>query len=187
MVAAADRMSRPAVAWSCVLLAGLALWAWLLAGQRLASSPAPASPAAALEERLLAWPLAEVAAVEVAQGSARVRIERSGEAWRMTDRATGATSSAQDLAARLAMFSAARIERSFPVAADALAEYGVGARALTVRIFLAASGAPARELRFGARTPDGFGQYAWLRESARMVTVPAYHAANLAALLPASD
>lgn len=180
------------VGWFAVLVAGVALWAWLL------NEPAPTplvmhgDPALAPGDRLLAWPLARVAAIELARDGRRVRIEQAGPAgtqvWHYANDLPSAepgadTGPARFLDTHLAMFAAARIERSFALVPDALADYGLAEPAFTVRIQLDGRAAPARELAIGARTPDGFGQYVRIEPDSRIVSVPAYHVSNLGELL----
>jgi hypothetical protein len=172
--------------WLGALAAGIALWSGLAltpAAPPMAQTPATAAPS----DRLLAWPLAELAALDIEHAGRRARIERAANLidWRYAEGAPSAMDAQQStrfLRAHLDMFSAARIERRFPLAA-AQAEYGFEGSTFRLRLFSATGHASPRELRFGARTPDGFGQYVALAHTQEVAIVPAYHVANLAELV----
>jgi len=179
-------------AWLAVLAAGVALWVWLLNAPEQTPAMTHGEPTLEHSDRLLAWPLARIAVIDFAQDGRTVHIEQAGpvgtQAWHYGHDAPAGDDSeraptARFLDAHLAMFAAARIERSFALDPDTLADYGLAAPAFTVRIQLDARAPPARELAVGARTPDGFGQYVHIEPDSRIVTVPAYHVTNLTELL----
>lgn len=174
--------------WLAVFIGGLALWVYLLAdGGEERISPASAGEAA-LDDRLLAWPLARLTSLEFIGARGSRRIERAGGTWQYA-RATDAPEALPAAGAatafiveHLTMLSAARIERTFPVAPAALQEYGIASAGERVLLYVDGQAAPVRTLHIGKRTPDGFGQYVLLDPLGHIVIVPAYHIDNLAAL-----
>lgn len=173
-------MNRRTVFWLSVWVCGLALW-WMLARDH-ADPIASGESEVSAPDRLLAWPLERLSALEFGQPIDRERIVRGPDAgWRYRNRESN-QETMDFIAPRLRMFAAARIERSFTAPPSAFAEYGINEQSAEFQIYIDDASAPARSLRIGKRTPDGFGQYVLLEEEQRIVTVPAYHIENLAAL-----
>jgi Domain of unknown function (DUF4340) len=175
----APEMNRRTVFWLGVCACGLALW-WLMARNAGPISPHEIEISAA--DRLLAWPLERLSTLEFGQPLNRQRIVRlPPKEWRYQHKASN-QETMDFIAPRLRMFSAARIERSFTAPPSAFTEYGITGQSAEFNIYIDDASVPVRSLRVGNRTPDGFGQYVLLEEEQRIVTVPAYHIENLAAL-----
>ncbi len=157
------------LAWTIVALAsGVAIVAWFQTEDRVRVEHA------AETELPLVFRMSpsEIFAFEVESQTATERFERAE---------SGAFASIE-VESALSTLLRARVERRFPLDAEALQRFGLDEPVLTVRLYRVIA-ENALAFTMGDRSPDGFSRYATVDGSPEIITVPDYHRENLEHLL----
>jgi hypothetical protein len=144
------------------------------------------------DRRLLPVPVAELGAIEIAQAGRLHRFERDASGAWFYHGVHAATAVAhahvpdpaltQRIERAFAAFGRTRVERQFPVGADA-ATYGLAAPAVVILVYGPKDSQPLAQYAVGGVAPDTVSRYATLVGSRVVITIPDYHVENLLALV----
>ena len=180
---------RVVLVW-LVLVALLATIATLEYAERRRTARAAGGDA----RRLLAAPVSELGAVEIAEAGRLHRFERDtagrwfyhgvhggseGEHAHAADPAV-----AERVKRTLAALGRARMERGLPLQGDG-ATYGLTAPDLVVLVYRPGQRQPLAQYAVGHEAPDRLSRYVLRVGASAVVTIPNYHIDNLRALLRA--
>lgn len=180
---------RTAVAWLAlaVLAAAIAASEYV---ERAATAARPRDPGL-----LLAAPLDEVGAIEIADAGRLHRFERDAAgAWFYHGVHAGETAAhthapdpalAERIAGTFAALARARVERQFPVERGA-DRYGVAAPDRIVLAYRRGESEPMAQYAIGHVAPDTVSQYVMVVGRPVVATIPKYQIDNLMALVQAA-
>ena len=186
------RRGRPGLLALWLVLAVLAVPIGILEWRdRARHEPAPPADA----RRLLPVPLAELGAVELADGGVLHRFERDAAGAWFDHGAHGSGQGAHThepdpaqaarIARVLAAFERARIEREVPLPRDG-DPYGVAAPELVILAYRPGAAQPLAQYAVGHVAPDTLSRYVLVVGQRTVVTIPGYQIDNLRTLIPSA-